>query len=209
MKRICYFKNNPTNKRNYHTGGKKPENNLLCTKSSEKMDQNKSNCKTTKMYSNFPPSSQSSSWENEFVVKIKWKRRKQSRGGINRSSGTKTFNANNVRKSFCGKNATMSSYNHIALVIFVAVIFNSQITLQRPVHNHVEKGSLTSAMVREHLSFIHKSHIKFGNIMCIKYYMNSLYFIDILVSVKEEIEKMCSSHEIKLSFLMLMQYLKN
>ena len=130
------------------------------------MDQNKSNCQATKMYSNFPPSSQTSSWENEFVVKIKWKRRKQSQcGSINRSNnGTKTtFNAaNNVRKSFCGKNATMSSYNRIALVIFAAVIFNSQITLQRPVHNQVEKGSLTSAMVRKHLCYIHKSRPKIG-----------------------------------------------
>lgn len=131
------------NKQNNYTCGKTSKNNLLFTKSSEKMN-NKS--ETTKMYSNFPLSLQSS-WENDFVVKIKWKRRKQKESSSGITYNGKPFNGNKYsRKSFCGKNATMSLYTSVIALIIV-VIFNSQITFQRPVHNHVEEGSLTSAMM--------------------------------------------------------------
>ena len=59
------------------------------------------------------------------------------------------------RKSFfCGRrqpNATTMSniYKNIFPLFLILVIFNTQITFQRPLHNsNVEEGSLTSAMVR-------------------------------------------------------------
>ena len=114
--------------------------NNLFTISSEKMDQETSG--TTKMYSNFPPSLQSS-WENEFVVKIKWKRRREKACGM-RNNG-KPFNGKSYRySSFCGKNATMT----LCFALMIVVIFNTNVSFQRPVHNQAEEGSLTSAMVR-------------------------------------------------------------
>ena len=141
------------------------------------INENYGKCETTKTDSNFPPSLQSS-WENEFVVKIKRKRKKQSSissteasppsssTSYSSSSGRMMRNINSfkdennihdegVRKSFfCGHqpNATTMSklYKNIfPLFLIIVVIFNTQITFQRPLHNsNVEEGSLTSAMVR-------------------------------------------------------------
>ena len=140
------------------------------------MNENYGKCETTKTDSNFPPSLQSS-WENEFVVKIKRKRKKQSSsleasppsssysssGGIKMMRNINSFKDENidrhesVRKSFlCGHrrqpNATTMSkhfYKNIFSLFLILLIFNTQITFQRPLHNsNVEQGSLTSAMVR-------------------------------------------------------------
>ena len=101
------------------------------------MDQE--NSATAKMYSHFPPSLQSS-WENEFVVKIKWKRRREKAYGMRNNRNGKS----QLNSSFCGKNATMT----LCFALMIVVIFKTSVTFQRPVHNQAEEGSLTSAMVR-------------------------------------------------------------
>ena len=148
-------------------------NEYSCSTLKEKMmNQSSEKCETTKTDSNFPPSLQSS-WKNEFVVRIKRKRKKQSmshtsstESGIimrntnplnDRSAAEENNGANNgIRRSYlCGRHLnakTMSEYgkNIISLLLIIA-IFNTQITYQRPVHNNVEEGSLTSAMVSYHV----------------------------------------------------------
>ena len=126
------------------------------------------NFEASKTESNFPNSLQSS-WKNEFVVRIKRKRKKRSishtpsmESGIimrninplkNRYAAEENNGADNGNRksSPCGRHVnakTMSEYgkNILSLLLIVA-IFNTQLTYQRPVHNHVEEGSLTSAMV--------------------------------------------------------------
>ena len=142
---------------------------FLCSKLTEKMmNQSSEKCETTKTDSNFPPSLQSS-WKNEFVVRIKRKRKKHSmshtsstESGIimrntnplnDRSAAEENNGANNgIRKYYlCGRHLnakTMSEYGkNIFSLLLIIAIFNTQITYQRPVHNNVEEGSLTSAMV--------------------------------------------------------------
>ena len=122
----------------------------------------------SKIDSNFPCSLQSS-WKNEFVVRIKRKRKKRSISHTSSmESGIIMRNINPLndkfaaeenngadkgnQKSFsCGRHLnakTMSEYGkNISFMLLVIAIFNTQLTYQRPVHNHVEEGSLTSAMV--------------------------------------------------------------
>ena len=141
------------------------------------LKQREENCATTKMYSKFPPSlNMSSCGENGFAV-VKLKRRKLKEQSLTSSTSVfKTlrsnadnnapFNdndtddhANNNKgcKSFlvCGHRSLYSNANHIPLyniflLLLIVILFNTQITLQRPVHDgdhRVEQGSLTSAMV--------------------------------------------------------------
>ena len=129
------------------------------------------NFEASKTDSNFPNSLQSS-WKNEFVVRIKRKRKKRSishtpsmESGIimrntdplnDRSAAEENNGANNgIRRSYlCGRHLnakTMSEYGkNIFSLLLIIAIFNTQITYQRPVHNNVEEGSLTSAMVSYH-----------------------------------------------------------
>ena len=141
------------------------------------LKQREENCATTKMYSKFPPSlNMSSCGQNGFAV-VKLKRRKLKEQSLTSSTSVfKTlrsnadnnapFNdkdtddhANNNKgcKSFlvCGPRSLYSNANHIPLyniflLLLIVILFNTQITLQRPVHDgdhRVEQGSLTSAMV--------------------------------------------------------------
>ena len=131
-------------------------------------------CEATKTNSNFPPSLQSS-WKNEFVVRIKRKRKKQSishtssaESGIimrninplnDKAAAEENNGANNGnQKSFlCGRHLnakTMSVYSkNVFSMLLIVAIFNTQITFQRPVDNHVEEGSLTSAMVSNRIYY--------------------------------------------------------
>ena len=150
------------------------------------LNQNDDKYNATEMYSNFPPSLPPC-WEKDYVVRLKRTRKKQLFSSSIRGSrhNMRDENTNNPsddneykevnlgkRKSFffCGHlDATinkMSMYNIISFVL-IFFIFNIQITSQRPVHNHVEEGSLTSAMVRYTIYSYHSINILLNRVISI------------------------------------------
>ena len=159
------------------------------------LNQNDDKYNATEMYSNFPPSLPPC-WEKDYVVRLKRTRKKQlfsssirgSRQNMrdedtNNPSDDNEYKEVNLgkRKSFffCGHlDATivkMSMYNIISFAL-IFFIFNIQITSQRPVHNHVEEGSLTSAMVRYTIYSYHSINILLNRVLNI-----SIFHLTILI----------------------------
>ena len=165
------------------------------------LNQNDDKYNATEMYSNFPPSLPPC-WEKDYVVRLKRTRKKQlfsssirgSRQNMrdedtNNPSDDNEYKEVNLgkRKSFffCGHlDATinkMSMYNIISFVLIV-FIFNIQITSQRPVHNHVEEGSLTSAMVRYTIYSYHSINILLNTVLFDQQILNiSIFHLTILI----------------------------
>ena len=150
------------------------------------LNQNDDKYNATEMYSNFPPSLPPC-WEKDYVVRLKRTRKKQlfsssirgSRQNMRDEDTNNPSDDNEYKEVNLGKRKSfffgghlnapiikMSMYNIISFVLIV-LIFNIQITSQRPVHNHVEEGSLTSAMVRYTIYSYHSINILLNRVISI------------------------------------------